>query len=980
MKIFKKSFAALLAAAMLICTIFGAVSSAAVTSNRAGDINGDSEVDNKDVVSLFRYLSGNMEESKVDLIACDVNGDGNNDNKDVTVLFRYLNGAAIEIFYGKDQPQSYEDNVYKVWDATTKGAFGNLKQTELSIVDEGVMLKAVNQNGQAKDPFAVFNIAKYARLTGKPELTGKDGAYIVLKLKSNADGYFEVFTHAPAAGDRASATYKSNNEFQYIIVDMTKTTFTKPEKLTTVRFDWGGGETGEGSTMIISEIGFFEKYEDALKYTKLNDSDVNKKAAGIINFPSGVELSEYITSTNSTLTKSTDGGSNTVLLKSSAKIPKITLNLKALADLENKAVYKGGYIALRYRVKNQSGLTVSLQSVVDAAGLLVTVTDQTTNADCSKDGWQGALFNIKKLSLYEDQIKKINVSFGSFKSVGSIEIGAVVVSDNINDALTVCEHTEYCLNYDSELTDNDTLADKVLVAENEDATLKMWFDQTTEKTVQSNTVSTGRTGYTVRMAKNESENCQFFLAPEKNINVRIEVEDFKNADGKTVPFEIFYEYYHNISNVLMPDAIPPLTGPVEIKAGNSQGFVIQLTTAQDTPAGLYESIIHIYDVDSNKEIKRAAVAVKVWDFALSEETELRTAFALWGSYVLDSYNWNNVEFSDVEVMDNYFEFFLKYRINIMDEPHGLTSGHGKKYMSQARVNTARWNNLDMSIAEDNEGVTPDWIDKVIYYPGDLDEPRADWQFALFKSITDRIKSNTPDYRMVIPFERDCDLTANGEITTFENASVDSIEFMKDYVNIWCPITYSFTTRDLGFMSNLVYLQSEEQDAKYGTFMERMKKEVEGGDELWAYVCINPRAPYANWKVDTDGVEPIVSLWQMKEYGVTGMLYWSVDYWKVNYWDQNTPWAFPNDGDGMLIYSGYKFGLPTPVSTLRLEGVRDGIEDYQMLCMLEDALGEEAANEMISRITTSVVTYANDDDYIHAVRVLLGDTLEEALNK
>ena len=160
----------------------------------------------------------------------------------------------------------------------------------------------------------------------------------------------------------------------------------------------------------------------------------------------------------------------------------------------------------------------------------------------------------------------------------------------------------------------------------------------------------------------------------------------------------------------------------------------------------------------------------------------------------------------------------------------------------------------------------------------------------------------------------------------------------------------------------------------------MNQEVEGGDELWAYVCINPRAPYANWKVDTDGTETIVSLWQMKQYNVTGMLYWSVDYWRVNYWDESTAWAFPNDGDGMLIYSGYKFGLPTPVSTLRLENIRDGIEDYQMLCMLEEALGEEAANDMISRITTSVVTFATDDDYIHAVRVLLGDTLEAALNQ
>ncbi|MBO7406431.1 MAG: hypothetical protein J6V14_02280, partial [Clostridia bacterium] len=66
-------------------------------------------------------------------------------------------------------------------------------------------------------------------------------------------------------------------------------------------------------------------------------------------------------------------------------------------------------------------------------------------------------------------------------------------------------------------------------------------------------------------------------------------------------------------------------------------------------------------------------------------------------------------------------------------------------------------------------------------------------------------------------------------------------------------------------------------------------------------------------------------------------------------------------------------------TMRLESIRDGIEDYQMLCMLEELLGREAVDDIIHRITTSVVTYTKDDDYIHAVRILLGDTLERALN-
>ena len=971
-KLLKRSLSAVLASAMIICLMLGA-SVTTAAAGMAGDANCDGSTDNKDVLTLFRYLSGALNDNDVDLIACDTNGDGKTNNKDVTVLFRHLSDSSVAIYYGMP-------NVYTQWDSNALKCFTNPKQTTVALDDDGIRLTYAKASGLT-DPYVIFNVSKYAKAVGKPELTGEYGAYIVLKVLSNADGYIEVFTQSPAAGDSSSAIYKADGKFHYVIVDMTDTTLTTPKKLSTVRFDWAGGESTmkNGVYMIISEIGFFKDLDSALTYTNMSEEEYEIDYEPEMPIPPEGDMANYVTSNSgATIERFSDDGAYTALIKSTKTPVRFTVDLRAISDYYDKYVEKGMYLGLRVRAGNQISATIQLTGVTDVSGYMVSVTDQTCEIDCANNGWQGVMFNLRDVAVYKKILKKLSFTVNSFTTSGSIEIGGIAVSDNINDVLVFCGHPEYCLNYDETLTDNDELATTVLTAENEDSSLKLWFDQSTEKTLKTDTESTGRTGYTVRMAKNEAENCQFFLAPARDLNARIEIEDFTNSNGDTVPFEAFYEYYHNVTNALRPDAIPPLTGPVEIKSGNSQGFVIQLTTTADTPAGLYESVIHVYDNDTGSEIKRAAVAVKVWNFELSEKTELRTAFALWS--ISSQYNWDAVPFSQTEVNDNYYEFFLKYRINIMDIPHGLTSSYANRFMSTDRVNTARWTNLDMSVTEDNGGVTPVWMDKVIYYPGDLDEPRADWQFALFKSFTDRIKANTPDYRMVIPFERDCDLTADGKITTFTNASVDSIEFMKDYVDIWCPETFSFTTRDLGFISRTTFLQSKEQDAKYGTFIDRMNKEVEEGDELWAYVCINPRPPYANWKIDTDGTETIVSLWQMKEYNVTGMLYWAVNYYKVNYMDETTPWAFPNDGDGILIYSGYEFGgLPTPVSTLRLESIRDGIEDYQMLCMLEEALGEEAANDMISRITTSVVTFATDDDYIHAVRVLLGDTLEEALN-
>jgi hypothetical protein len=88
-------------------------------------------------------------------------------------------------------------------------------------------------------------------------------------------------------------------------------------------------------------------------------------------------------------------------------------------------------------------------------------------------------------------------------------------------------------------------------------------------------------------------------------------------------------------------------------------------------------VIHVYNNDTNQEIKRAAVAVKVWDFALSEETELRTAFAVWYNYLGNSYSSDRNQYESDEqyaqlanLNTNCYDFFLRYRISVTDIPSG----------------------------------------------------------------------------------------------------------------------------------------------------------------------------------------------------------------------------------------------------------------------------------------------------------------------
>ena len=62
----------------------------------AGDINGDTKVNNKDLIILFRYIAGYNVQPDAD--ALDINNDGAVNNKDLIRLLKYLSGWDVRIY------------------------------------------------------------------------------------------------------------------------------------------------------------------------------------------------------------------------------------------------------------------------------------------------------------------------------------------------------------------------------------------------------------------------------------------------------------------------------------------------------------------------------------------------------------------------------------------------------------------------------------------------------------------------------------------------------------------------------------------------------------------------------------------------------------------------------------------------------------------------------------------------------------------
>ena len=54
------------------------------------------------------------------------------------------------------------------------------------------------------------------------------------------------------------------------------------------------------------------------------------------------------------------------------------------------------------------------------------------------------------------------------------------------------------------------------------------------------------------------------------------------------------------------------------------------------------------------------------------------------------------------------------------------------------------------------------------------------------------------------------------------------------------------------------------------------------------------------------------------------------------------------GDGSLFYPGKKVGVDGPVSSQRLEMIRDGLEDFDYLELADAWLGKQVTRDFVAR--------------------------------
>ena len=636
-----------------------------------------------------------------------------------------------------------------------------------------------------------------------------------------------------------------------------------------------------------------------------------------------------------------------------------------------------------------------------------------------------------------------------------------------------------------------------LTAENEDATLSLWFEHSFKKVFTDDVTPSDMDTYSVYMARNEKENAQFVLYSDTDkTKMKATVTPFTNENGDEISATIYYQMYLTVENLdtgsvlgmtaensiiregEVPDPMVPLaninaTGGFKLNGGKSQAFYIQLETDKNTPAGWYTAQLDVQN-SAGETVKTAKVFCYVWDFEIKDGSTLQTSFLVDNNR---NYGGNYTDF---------YEYLVDNRLMPMDMPGGFYADN--PYITDERVSAIRvtatgggYNGIYADQPEHypaykeyyNDLVNSDVWDSVKdkFYFYTIDEPRA-------QEVCDRdnhlMRTNTidgakyyaqqldkywPDAQIVIPMYDNHAYpyyTYHQPLANYETYQIrDAVqELMEtDSVTIWCPMTLGFTPQyeldaygydgtgwtplrsysgshsgiwTEGGEGNWTYHDEYFNWEKiYGEFSDRALSHIEvekqkgNKVQLWGYICGASRAyTYCNHLPENTGLQTRLMFWQYYQEDCTGYLYYGTNNWNEydnsngNYEDNTVTGSFtqlawkPNlsvgrmngkdvYGDGVLFYGASQAkirGVSKYVGTIRVEMLRDGVEEYEMLCMLEEYKGEKAAKDTVARLSKNVVNYISlpgfstaewdssmdEYDIMAAVRKDLGNEIEEAV--
>lgn len=474
-------------------------------------------------------------------------------------------------------------------------------------------------------------------------------------------------------------------------------------------------------------------------------------------------------------------------------------------------------------------------------------------------------------------------------------------------------------------------------------------------------------------ARNEYECGQIVLLPPAGVplrDVRLSMPDLVGPDGGRIAAECLR--WHQVGYVRVevqanhPDV--PRYGPCwwpdpllpverfDVEPGWAQPVWVTVFVPEGTPPGRYAGEATI-SAAGNPDAS-VPIEVTVHAFTVPVEGHLKTAFALMEGFLEKVYGREGVT---PQLRRAYGDFLLAHRLNPDDitrtdlpaiddllhyRDRGLTAFNVLNMVKPR--GSAAWNCFS-PVDFYTPAFQAELVSKLDPYVAELKQ-RGLVDKAYVYSFDERPAEYEPVMREYFGL-----IKKRYGLPTLTTAKISQDpRAMRDLNVDWlCPVSNVYSFADA----------------------ERCRGD---GLQVWSYVCLGPRFPYANFLADDPLIEARVIMWQAFHQKLDGFLYWGLNVWERPRNDApidpsrgpKLDWSITTKGmpflhgDGVLLYP-----LPEgPAGSIRLANLRDGLEDYEYLWALGNQRGDVwSARADCEPVTTALTTFTRDPAVLQSAR-------------
>jgi hypothetical protein len=432
-------------------------------------------------------------------------------------------------------------------------------------------------------------------------------------------------------------------------------------------------------------------------------------------------------------------------------------------------------------------------------------------------------------------------------------------------------------------------------------------------------------------AKNEFESFQVVVKGGQDVlkAVRLEMGDLKNEKtGSLIPQAyvswrvvgnvLTQKPYYSVKYVgLWPDPLLSLN-VVDVLPGVFQSFWVTVYVPKNADSGVYRGRVKVLAGDG--VLAEIPVLLRVFNFALSLESHLKTAFDFYGHITASRYPRRDDETPEgyqlriQELNEKYVLDMLAHRMNPIlniDPASDQDMARAEQYR--------RFGLNNFSIGNRGGTFNNNW-------------PSTDEEIEQLKSVYEMYSeklqmSGLRDFSYIYTWdEGEIGAPIVKKITSMIHQASPKLKNMVCYHGFWDPQKDPDWGKDIDIWC-----------FGMGDFNEiKMKVLKDLGMEMWTYVSGPGGSGYPNLAIDFDSIDYRIIPWLCWKHDIKGFLYWCVNWWP--YADpfktaMNTKWN--QNGNGLLFYPGED----GPIDSLRLEIFRDGMEDYEYLYLLKQKVEE-----------------------------------------